>query len=157
MLCIEQPQCGQRVASQKEPLGGFPTALGELRKEDMAIIREVKKQVGDNLVLMLDFMWSYHYEEALRVGVEAQELGYFWYIQVDQGCMFTPLIHLAWAMRSTGTWCGARRHKCCSNRLSTSAYEAAPAAELPSFMGVSRRGVQLYLCYRALSFYGLNI
>jgi L-alanine-DL-glutamate epimerase-like enolase superfamily enzyme len=33
----------------------------------MAIIREVKKQVGDNLVLMLDFMWSYHYEEAAHV------------------------------------------------------------------------------------------
>jgi L-alanine-DL-glutamate epimerase-like enolase superfamily enzyme len=48
-------------------------------REDMAIIREVKKQLGDSLVLMLDSMWSYQYEDALRVGLEAQELGYFWY------------------------------------------------------------------------------
>jgi L-alanine-DL-glutamate epimerase-like enolase superfamily enzyme len=48
-------------------------------KEDIEIIREVKKQVADRLVLMLDSMWSYQYEDALRVGLEVQDLGYFWY------------------------------------------------------------------------------
>jgi L-alanine-DL-glutamate epimerase-like enolase superfamily enzyme len=28
---------------------------------------------------MLDSMWSYWHEDALRVGLEAQELGYYWY------------------------------------------------------------------------------
>ena len=47
--------------------------------EDMEIIRAVKEAVGDSMVLMLDSMWAYGYEDALRVGLLAQELGYYWY------------------------------------------------------------------------------
>ena len=39
-----------------------------IASEDIDIIREVKNQVGDSLVLMLDSMWAYNYEDALRVG-----------------------------------------------------------------------------------------
>jgi L-alanine-DL-glutamate epimerase-like enolase superfamily enzyme len=48
-------------------------------KEDLDICQAVKKAVGDSMVLMLDSMWSYRYEEALRVGLAIQEMGYYWY------------------------------------------------------------------------------
>ena len=48
-------------------------------KEDMEISRGVREAVGDGMVLMLDSMWSYGYEDALRVGRVAEEMGYFWY------------------------------------------------------------------------------
>jgi L-alanine-DL-glutamate epimerase-like enolase superfamily enzyme len=35
--------------------------------------------VGDDMVLMLDSMWAYGYEDALRVGRAIEELDYFWY------------------------------------------------------------------------------
>lgn len=47
--------------------------------EDIEICRGVKEAVGDSMVLMLDSMWSYGYENALRVGRVAEELGYYWY------------------------------------------------------------------------------
>jgi L-alanine-DL-glutamate epimerase-like enolase superfamily enzyme len=47
--------------------------------EDVAICRAVKDAVGDSMTLMLDSMWSYGYEDALRVGLAVQEMGYFWY------------------------------------------------------------------------------
>jgi L-alanine-DL-glutamate epimerase-like enolase superfamily enzyme len=48
-------------------------------KEDVEICRAVRKAVGDRMVLMLDAMWAYNYEEALRLGLEVQDLNYFWY------------------------------------------------------------------------------
>ncbi len=48
-------------------------------KKDVEICRAVRDAVGDDMVLMLDSMWSYGYEDALRVGLAIQELGYFWY------------------------------------------------------------------------------
>jgi L-alanine-DL-glutamate epimerase-like enolase superfamily enzyme len=48
-------------------------------KEDVQICRAVRKAVGDETVLMLDAMWAYNYEEALRVGRAIEELNYFWY------------------------------------------------------------------------------
>ena len=47
--------------------------------EDIAICRAVRAAVGERLVLMLDAMWAYNYEEALRVGREVEDLKYFWY------------------------------------------------------------------------------
>ena len=47
--------------------------------EDVAICRAVREAVGDKMVLMLDAMWAYTYEEALRVGREIEGLNYFWY------------------------------------------------------------------------------
>ena len=39
----------------------------------------VKQAVGDDMVLMLDSMWSYGYEDAVRVGRAIQEMGFYWY------------------------------------------------------------------------------
>jgi len=48
-------------------------------KEDIEICRAVRNGVGENMDLMLDSMWSYGYEDALRVGRAIEELNYLWY------------------------------------------------------------------------------
>jgi L-alanine-DL-glutamate epimerase-like enolase superfamily enzyme len=48
-------------------------------KKDLEICAAVKAAVGDSMVLMLDSMWSYGYEDALRVGLAIQDMGYYWY------------------------------------------------------------------------------
>ena len=37
-------------------------------RDDIKIAQAVRKAVGDDMVLMLDSMWSYCYEDAVRVG-----------------------------------------------------------------------------------------
>ena len=48
-------------------------------REDIEICRAVRRAVGDRLALMLDSMWSYGYEDALRVGRAVEELDFLWY------------------------------------------------------------------------------
>jgi L-alanine-DL-glutamate epimerase-like enolase superfamily enzyme len=48
-------------------------------RKDVEICVAVKDAVGDSMVLMLDSMWSYRYEDALRVGLAIQEMGFYWY------------------------------------------------------------------------------
>jgi L-alanine-DL-glutamate epimerase-like enolase superfamily enzyme len=48
-------------------------------KADIDICRAVRKAVGDDMILMLDSMWSYGYADAVRVGRAIEELDYFWY------------------------------------------------------------------------------
>ncbi len=48
-------------------------------QEDVKICRAIREAVGDDMVLMLDSMWAYNYEEAVRVGRAIEELNYFWY------------------------------------------------------------------------------
>ena len=48
-------------------------------KKDIEIAEAVREAVGDDMVLMLDSMWSYGYEDALRVGRAIEELDFFWY------------------------------------------------------------------------------
>jgi L-alanine-DL-glutamate epimerase-like enolase superfamily enzyme len=48
-------------------------------KQDVAICAAVKNAVGDSMVLMLDSMWAYGYEDALRVGLAVQDMGFYWY------------------------------------------------------------------------------
>lgn len=47
--------------------------------EDIAIIKAMRKAVGDRMVLMLDSMWAYDYEGALKVGKVAEDLDFWWY------------------------------------------------------------------------------
>lgn len=47
--------------------------------EDIEIITTMRKAVGDPMVLMLDSMWAYDYEGALKVGQAAQDLNFWWY------------------------------------------------------------------------------
>lgn len=39
----------------------------------------VRNAVGDDMVLMLDSMWSYGYEDAMKVGRAIEALDYLWY------------------------------------------------------------------------------
>lgn len=48
-------------------------------KMDIKISQGVREAVGDDMTLMLDSMWAYGYEDALRVGRAIEELDYFWY------------------------------------------------------------------------------
>ncbi len=48
-------------------------------KTDIAICRAVREAVGDDMTQMLDSMWAYHYEDALRVGRAIEDLNYYWY------------------------------------------------------------------------------
>jgi len=48
-------------------------------RKDIEICQAVRRGVGDEMVLMLDSMWAYGYEDALRVGRAIEELDYFWY------------------------------------------------------------------------------
>jgi len=45
-------------------------------RDDIKICQAVRKAVGDDLVLMLDSMWSYGYADALRVGRAIEALDY---------------------------------------------------------------------------------
>ncbi len=47
--------------------------------EDIKICRAVRKAVGNDMVLMLDSIWAYGYEDALRVGRAIEELDYLWF------------------------------------------------------------------------------
>lgn len=47
--------------------------------EDIEISKAAREAVGDGFVLMLDSMWAYRYEEAVRVGRAIEELDYYWY------------------------------------------------------------------------------
>lgn len=46
---------------------------------DIEICRAVREAVGDDVKLMLDSMWAYQYEDALRVGRAIEDLAYYWY------------------------------------------------------------------------------
>ena len=48
-------------------------------KYDIEICRAVREAVGDDMKLMLDSMWAYQYEDAMRVGRAIEELNYYWY------------------------------------------------------------------------------
>ena len=48
-------------------------------EEDIEVCRAVRDAVGDDYRVMLDSTWAYRYEEALRVGKAAEELGFYWY------------------------------------------------------------------------------
>jgi L-alanine-DL-glutamate epimerase-like enolase superfamily enzyme len=48
-------------------------------REDIKICQAVREAVGDDMILMLDSMWAYGYEDALRVGRAIEALDFFWY------------------------------------------------------------------------------
>jgi L-alanine-DL-glutamate epimerase-like enolase superfamily enzyme len=48
-------------------------------RDDIKVCEAVRKAVGDDYTVMLDSTWSYHYEEALRVGRAIEEMGFYWY------------------------------------------------------------------------------
>jgi L-alanine-DL-glutamate epimerase-like enolase superfamily enzyme len=48
-------------------------------RDDIKVCEAVRKAVGDDYTLMLDSIWSYEYEEALRVGRAIEDMNYYWY------------------------------------------------------------------------------
>ena len=46
---------------------------------DIDICRAARDAVGPDMTLMLDSVWAYSYEDAVRVGRAIEELGYYWY------------------------------------------------------------------------------
>ena len=48
-------------------------------REDIKICQAVRGAVGDDMPLMLDSMWAYGYESAMRVGRAIEALNYLWY------------------------------------------------------------------------------
>ena len=46
---------------------------------DIKICEAVREAVGDGVKLMLDSMWAYQYEDALRVGRAIEALDFYWY------------------------------------------------------------------------------
>ncbi|MEM7213627.1 MAG: enolase C-terminal domain-like protein [Pseudomonadota bacterium] len=46
---------------------------------DVEISQAVREAVGDDMKLMLDSMWAYQYEDALRVGRAIEDLDFYWY------------------------------------------------------------------------------
>ena len=46
---------------------------------DIEICQAVREAVGDEMKLMLDSMWAYQYEDAVRVGRAIEDLNYYWY------------------------------------------------------------------------------
>lgn len=46
---------------------------------DIKICEAVRRAVGDDYRIMLDSTWSYDYPDALRVGLAAEALGFYWY------------------------------------------------------------------------------
>jgi L-alanine-DL-glutamate epimerase-like enolase superfamily enzyme len=48
-------------------------------REDIKICRAVRNAVGGDMTLMLDSIWAYGYEDAVRVGRAIEALDFFWY------------------------------------------------------------------------------
>ena len=46
---------------------------------DIEISEAVRRGVGNEMKLMLDSMWAYKYEDALRVGRAIEDLNFYWY------------------------------------------------------------------------------
>ena len=64
---------------QSQGLTAYKIHPHQQPQEDVDICQAVREAVGDDFVLMLDSMWAYTYEDALQVGIAAQEMDYFWY------------------------------------------------------------------------------
>lgn len=61
----------RRASTPDEP-GAFP-------EHDVAIFREVRRQLGDSLVLMADNYMTYDFPQALWVGGHLDDLGFAWF------------------------------------------------------------------------------
>ena len=79
--CLETPQDYAEEAFHFQSRGFTAYKIHPHGKpgEDVEICRAVRKAVGDRMALMLDSMWAYGYEDALRVGRAIEELGFLWY------------------------------------------------------------------------------
>jgi L-alanine-DL-glutamate epimerase-like enolase superfamily enzyme len=47
--------------------------------EDIAVCEAVRQAVGESYTLMLDSVWTYHYAEAVKVGLAIEQLDFHWF------------------------------------------------------------------------------
>ena len=78
---LPTPQAYGEEAAHYKSLGwtAYKTHPHGIPANDIEICRAIRRSVGDDMVLMLDAMWAYTYEESVRVGRAIEELNYFWY------------------------------------------------------------------------------
>ena len=67
-------------------------------KQDVEVCRAIRERVGPDIVLMLDQAGVYNYEEALYVGREIHDLGFFWYESPMPENNIEPYIRLTAAL-----------------------------------------------------------
>jgi L-alanine-DL-glutamate epimerase-like enolase superfamily enzyme len=48
-------------------------------RDDIKVCEAVRRAAGNDYTLMLDSVWAYEYEVALRVGRAIEDLGFYWY------------------------------------------------------------------------------
>jgi len=80
-------QVHESAAAYVEQVGQFKSAGWSAYKihppqnwrEDIKVCKAVRRAAGDDYTLMLDSVWSYDYEVALRVGRAIEDLGFYWY------------------------------------------------------------------------------
>ncbi len=79
--CLETPEQYAEEARRFQSAGftAYKIHPHGTPEKDIEICRAVRSAVGDRMTLMLDAMWAYGYEDALRVGRAIEDLGYFWY------------------------------------------------------------------------------
>lgn len=78
---LPNPEAYAKEALHFQSLGwtAYKTHPHGIPKKDVEICRALREAVGDDMVLMLDSMWAYNYEEAVRVGRVIEKLDFFWY------------------------------------------------------------------------------
>ena len=67
------------VSYQQRNWGGYKIHPPGRWREDIAICEAVRAAVGDDYPLMLDSVWAYSFEDAMKVGRALEDLGYLWY------------------------------------------------------------------------------
>jgi L-alanine-DL-glutamate epimerase-like enolase superfamily enzyme len=78
---LPNPEAYAEEAIRFRSLGwtAYKTHPHGIPKKDVEICSALREAVGDDMVLMLDAMWAYGYEEAVRVGRAIENLSFFWY------------------------------------------------------------------------------
>ena len=78
---LDAPQAYAEQATQLKAKGwqAYKIHPPQNWREDIKVCEAVRKAVGDDHTLMLDSIWSYEYEAALRVGRAIEEMNYYWY------------------------------------------------------------------------------
>ena len=78
---LDAPQAYAEQAAQIKAKGwqAYKIHPPQNWREDIKVCEAVRKAVGDDHILMLDSIWSYEYEAALRVGRAIEDMNYYWY------------------------------------------------------------------------------
>jgi L-alanine-DL-glutamate epimerase-like enolase superfamily enzyme len=78
---LESPQAYAEQAQHFKSINwaAYKIHPPQVWRDDIKVCEAVRKAVGDDYTVMLDAAWGYDYEDALRVGLAVQDMGYYWY------------------------------------------------------------------------------